>query len=188
MFDKSQGVLEVSCEEILSCIRDKLDPGNLSILSLYLQEICLLVYEKRKTEPQSEEFGWKFRDVNKPEVAALWQSDFKYIMQQYARVDISNLQHLVSRRASETQKQQNSPLQHMFTLCSLHNLATKLALTDLAQSHKGNKPLSKQASKHIEVSAGAAAGLLEDMPKSVQMHSTDSQRKWYKEACDCYLF
>jgi hypothetical protein len=188
MFDKSQGVLEVSCEEILSCIRDRLDAGNLAILSLYLQEISLLVYEKRKKEIQSEEFGWTFRDVNKPELVALWQSDFRHIMQQYARGDSANLQLLLSRRTSEAEKQRTSPpLQRIFTLCSLHNLSTKLALTDLAQYDRNSKAPTKQLPKPV-AAIEVSPALLEDVPRSVPLRSMDSQRKWYKEACDCYLF
>jgi len=188
MFDKSQGVLEVSCEEILSCIRDRLDAGNLSILSLYLREMSWIVYEKRKKEPQNEEFGWIFRDMNKPELAALWQSDLSHILQQYALCDTANLQLLLSRRTAEIAKTRTShPLSDLFALCSLQNLSMKLALAGLSQGEKGNKAPTKQvfkANRAIEVSAGAAA-LLEDVPRAVPLRAMDSQGKWYKEACDC---
>lgn len=188
MFDKSQGVLEVSCEEILACIRDRLDPGNLSILSLYLQEVSWMVYEKRKKEPQNEEFAWTFRDLSKPELAALWQSDLKHILQQYAHCDPGHLQLLVARRTAEiTRIRTSHPLSDLFALCSLQNLAMKLAIAEIAQGEKGNKAPVKQvvtANKTIEVSQA----LLEDVPRAVPLRSVGSQGKWYKEACDCCIF
>lgn len=200
LFDKSQSVLEVSCEEILTCVRDKLDPANLAILAVFLQEKTLIEYERRKKLAGNEETGWVFRDLTSPESSALWvhstqASDYKHVMQQYRAGDATALRQTLSRRTTEVSKQHSStPLQRLFDLASLQCLGSKLMLTELAQVRDDpptkvvKKPVEEPKAEVAEPQNPAPQRVFENFARPKASRSASSDGKWYKDACDCRLF
>lgn len=189
LFDKSQGVLEVSCEEILVCLRDKLDAGNMAIVGLFLQEMSVLLYEKRRKQAQNEDCGWVFRDLHKPELLAFWESDYKHILQQYSRCDPVALHHLLTSRITDfTKPTPPQPLSTLFTLCNLHNLALKFTLSALAREENRPKEITRSISQPILGLKEANSPGLDGLSLAFPVRTGNNTQKWYKEACDCSLF
>ena len=173
VFDRSQTALEPLCEDILERVREKLDPGNLAILALYLKEISVLEYEKRKRTEGHIEQGWVCRGLGKPEMMALWLSDFTYVMQQYRKGDVNALKLAISSKCTEITQCTNSPIEHFFGTASAFCMSTKLQLTVLSQLHRKsvNAEETNASIASLQAKLGAKSG-----------------PKWYKESCDCRLF
>ena len=165
MYDKSQSVLEQSCEEVLACVRDRMDPANLAILHTFLSEITLIEYEKR-------------RKTRKGVPTALWTSSeddpvqealITAVIEDYKDSSAGIKQALAQRSALLLP--QTLPLNAFFHQAALLTLSLDLQMAQLSQPTGPPSSPKPKKSSHRRVSS-----------------QRPLEGKWYREACDCHLF
>lgn len=167
LYDKSQPVLEQSCEEVLACVRDRVDPANLAILHTFLSEITLIEYEKRrKTRVGVPSALWTAAEEDFGQEALITA-----VIEDYKDTSAAIKQELAQRIAL---KLPQTPLKAFFDQAALLTLSTDLQMAQLAQPSKSTGPPASPK------------------PKKSSHRRLPSQRplegKWYREACDCHLF
>lgn len=177
LYDKSQLVLEQSCEEVLSSLRDRIDPGNLAILQTFLSEITLLEYEKRTT---MKDFGAKTLQISQEnELNGEEEMEIQAILKENEG-NFEEIKRDIERGVNCLQLPQISPLKSLFDQTNLFLKSTELAISSFSQvkiESNSSKLVTKPVKKTRKRSETARL-----------RHPKDIEGKWYRDACDCHLF
>lgn len=176
LYDKSQLVLEHSCEEVLASVRDRIDPANLAILQTFLSEITLIEYEKRRKTRFCVPlvlFAETENDCSPDQESAITT-----VIQDY-KDSSAVLRQELQQRTTTALLPHTPPLKSFFDLSALFILSTELRIAEMTQPIKQSaapiRPAERKKSTHRRVS-------------SRSVHQKPLEGKWYRDACDCALF